>query len=395
MKPTVSKYPFSKKYFVDTRTYNIPIVYYGGKPTIDPKSYDQYIHSVQNPVIKKNEPPKKIEKRKVDIELDIQSLDDLISLANKVGVEYKLEPDIEYNIDLAMIKDLLPEMLSLKEMIGQEGLKTQVAHLILFFSLHLNLQNDDLLHTVIDGAPGTGKTEFAQKIAKIYLKLGVLKRDIFKKVKRSDLIAGFLGQTALKTEEVISEVRGGVLFIDEAYSLGNNQGKESRDSFSKECVDILNQSLTEMRDNPEDYFILMIAGYKEDLKNSFFALNDGLERRFTIHFSMDEYSSQDLIDIFKKKTREAGWEVGENAITVELMDKNKHYFKYAGGDMENLFVKCKIAHSKNLICGKNKNKRVLNEADIVEGLDIFIKNPTVGDRKPEDDSNAVWRNIYL
>ena len=63
--------------------------------------------------------------------------------------------------------------------------------------------------------------------------------------------------------------------------------------------------------------------------------------------------------------------------------------------MEKLFVKCKIAHSKNLICGKNKNKRVLNEADILEGLDIFIKNPTVGDRKPEDDSNAVWRNIYL
>lgn len=395
MKQIVSKYPLSKKYYVDTRTYNIPIVYYGGRPMIDSRTYDEYINTVRNPIINKNEPSKKIEKRKVDIEIDVQSLDDLISLAKKVGVEYKIESDIEYNIDLQMIKNLLPEMLSLKEMIGQEGLKSQVAHLILYFSLHLNLQNDDLLHTVIDGAPGTGKTEFAQKIAKIYLKLGVLKRDIFKKVKRSDLIAGFLGQTALKTEEVINEVKGGVLFIDEAYSLGNNQGKESRDSFSKECVDILNQSLTEMRDNPEDYFILMIAGYKEDLKNSFFALNDGLERRFTIHFSMDEYSSNDLIDIFKKKTREAGWEVGENAIREELMEKNKHYFKYAGGDMENLFVKCKIAHSKNILRGKNKNKRVLNEADIVDGLDIFIKNPNIGDRKPEDDSKAVWRTIYM
>ncbi len=380
---------------MDTRTYKIPIVYYGDKAMIDPYSYTQYMNNVHQVTIKKNEQPvKQIEKKIINLEIEINSLDDLISLAKKVDIEYKLTPDIEYNIDLRMIKNLLPEMNSLNEMIGQSGLKSQVAHLILFFSLHLDVKNEDLLHTIIDGSPGTGKTEFAQKIAKIYLKLGILKNDIFKKVKRSDLIAGFLGQTALKTEEVLDEVRGGVLFIDEAYSLGNNQGKESRDSFSKECVDILNQSLTEMRDNPDDYFILMIAGYKEDLKNSFFALNDGLERRFSIHFSMDEYSSQDLIDIFKKKTREAGWEVSENAMPVECIDNNKQYFKYAGGDMESLFLKCKIAHSKNLICGKNKNKRVLNNYDIQDGLDIFIKNPSVSERKI-DDSNGIWRNIYL
>jgi SpoVK/Ycf46/Vps4 family AAA+-type ATPase len=394
MKHTISKYPYSNKYGYDTRTYNIPIVYHGGIPVIDSKSYDRYINNVQPGNVKNREPAKKIEKRLINLEISIQSLDDLIDLAKKVDVDYKLSPEIEYNIDLAMIKSLLPEMISLNEMIGQRGLKTQVAHLILFFSLHLDVKNDDLLHTVIDGSPGTGKTEFAQKIAKIYLKLGVLKRDIFKKVKRSDLIAGFLGQTALKTEEVLDEVRGGVLFIDEAYSLGNNQGKESRDSFSKECVDILNQSLTEMRDNPEDYFILMIAGYKEDLKNSFFALNDGLERRFSIHFSMDEYSSQDLIDIFKKKTIEAGWEIEEDAMPVELIENNKEYFKYAGGDMESLFLKCKISHSKNLISGRNRNKRILNIVDIKDGLELFIKNPSVGDRK-QDDSKAAWRSIFL
>ena len=395
MKHKASNTHIYNKYYMDTRTYRIPIVYYGDKPVIDPLSYSQYVNNVQQYPIQKNQQPiAAIEKKIINLELQINSLDDLIVLAKKVDVDYKLTPDIEYNIDLLMIKNLLPEMNCLNEMIGQSGLKTQVAHLILFFSLHLDVKNDDLLHTVIDGSPGTGKTEFAQKIAKIYLKLGILKNDIFKKVKRSDLIAGFLGQTALKTEEVLDEVRGGVLFIDEAYSLGNNQGKESRDSFSKECVDILNQSLTEMRDKPDDYFILMIAGYKEDLKNSFFALNDGLERRFSIHFSMDDYSSEDLINIFKKKTREAGWEVSENAITVEFIDNNKEYFKYAGGDMESLFLKCKIAHSKNLICGKNKNKRILNDYDIRDGLDIFIKNPNVSERKM-DDNKGNWRNIYL
>jgi len=395
MKHKPSNTYLNNKYYMDTRTYKIPIVYYGEKPMIDPFSYSQYINNVQYKHVKSNDHiSKSIEKKYINLEIEINSLDDLIELSKKVDKEYKLTPDIEYNIDLKMIKNLLPEMNSLNEMIGQNGLKTQVAHLILFYSLHLDVKTDDLLHTIIDGSPGTGKTEFAQKIAKIYLKLGILKNDIFKKVKRSDLIAGFLGQTALKTEEVLEEVRGGVLFIDEAYSLGNNQGKESRDSFSKECVDILNQSLTEMRDNPDDYFILMIAGYKEDLKNSFFALNDGLERRFSIHFSMDEYSSQNLVDIFKKKTHEAGWEVSDNAITVEFIDNNKEYFKYAGGDMESLFLKCKIAHSKNLISGKNKVKRVLNNCDICDGLDIFIKNPSVSERKT-DTNKSNWQTIYL
>jgi SpoVK/Ycf46/Vps4 family AAA+-type ATPase len=330
----------------------------------------------------------------VNLELTIENLDDLIDLAKKVDVEYKLTDEVEYNIDLEMIKNLLPEMESLKSMIGQEGLKTQVAQLILYFSLHLNVANDDLLHTIIDGEPGTGKTEFAQKIAKIYLKMGVLKKDIFKKVKRSDLIAGFLGQTALKTMDVINEVRGGVLFIDEAYSLGNSQGKDSRDSFSKECIDILNQSLTEMRDKPDDYFILMIAGYKDDLKRSFFAFNDGLERRFTIHFAMDTYSPEDLAQIFKKKAVEAGWELEDNAIDGQFIEKNQEYFKYAGGDMEVLFAKCKIAHSKNIISGKNKTKRRLNRSDVELGTEIFIKNPAVSDRKKDEDSNVFWRSMY-
>jgi Holliday junction resolvasome RuvABC ATP-dependent DNA helicase subunit len=382
MKPYYSNYPY------DTKKYNMPIVYYGGKPIVDPRAYGKYVDSVYT------KPLEKKQKKIVNLELDIQTLDHLIDLAKKVGGEYELSAEIEYNIDLKMLKNLLPEMETLNAMIGQKTLKNQVANLILYFCLHLNLENDDLMHTIIDGGPGTGKTEFAKKIAKIYLKLGVLKRDIFKKVRRSDLIAGYLGQTALKTEEVIQEARGGVLFIDEAYSLGNNDGKDSRDSFSKECVDILNQSLTEMRDNPNDYFILIIAGYKEDLQRSFFSLNDGLERRFTIHFTMDEYDSAELVEIFKKKTTESGWNIADFALTKEFVEKNKPYFKYAGGDMETWFVKCKIAHSRNLISGKNKNKLVLNAIDIQDGLDIFIKNPMVGNRVPDDDRHAAWRSIY-
>jgi SpoVK/Ycf46/Vps4 family AAA+-type ATPase len=351
--------------------------------------FDEDIDIIQKPkkLVKNPQLLKPIEKKQINLVLSIESLNDLIKLGNDVDSKYILSPNVEYNINLKMIKNLIPEMESLNNMIGQKTIKKQVAELILYHSLQLHTMDSDLLHTIIDGEPGTGKTEFAKRIAKIYLKMGVLKKDIFKKVKRSDLIAGYLGQTALKTADVLDEVKGGVLFIDEAYSLGNSQGKKSSDSFSKECIDLINQTLTEMRDNPDDYFILMIAGYKDDLKKNFFSLNDGLERRFSIHYTMEPYSSEDLIEIFKKKVRDNKWDISDDAINPEFIEKNKNYFKYWGGDMELLFTKCKIAHSKNLISGKNQTKLLLNKADIEDGLQIFKENSNIKERKETINSN--------
>ena len=107
------------------------------------------------------------------------------------------------------------------------------------------------------------KTEIAKIMGEIFSNLGILKKKKFKKVTRSDLIAGYLGQTALKTTEVIKESLGGVLFIDEVYQLGNAEG---RDSYSKECIDTINQNLTERQGK----FICIIAGYKDSVENCFF-----------------------------------------------------------------------------------------------------------------------------
>ena len=327
---------------------------------------------------------------KIIIEMDVETLDDLIHLGKKVGTEFKLEPHIEYNIDLAMIQDLLPEMEDLNNMIGQEEFKKQVVTLILYYSMRLNRKNDDLLHTAIYGEPGIGKTEFAQKLAKIYLKLGVLRNNIFRKVRRSDLIAGFLGQTSLKTAEVLKSVRGGVLFIDEAYSIGNSSGKDTQDSYSKECLDLINQSLTEMREGDDKYFILMIAGYKDELKRNFFGMNDGLERRFSIHFTMEPYNAKELVDIFIKKVLENGWGIERGALTEEFMKEHYACFKFFGGDMELLFVKCKITHSKNLLAGKSKMKRCISEMDIKGGFELFMKNSSGA-----DPMTSLMKSMYI
>jgi SpoVK/Ycf46/Vps4 family AAA+-type ATPase len=352
------------------------------------------------------------------IQCPIETLSDLISLAKRAYVHpkdavldeelikaledpapkeplpmYPISPYVKYNIDLELLYRVLPEMENLESMVGQTKLKVQVANMILYNAMGLDKRGEkDLLHTVIYGSPGTGKTEFAQRIAKIYLKMGVLHKNIFKKVKRSDLIAGYLGQTAIKTMEVIEEVRGGVLFIDEAYSLSSSQGKEGRDSFSKECVDTLNQCLTEMRDRPEHYFILIIAGYKDDLERSFFALNDGLERRFTVHLTMDDYKPDDMVEIFKKKVRDAQWAVAENVVTSDFMKNNAEHFKYAGGDMEVLFSKCKVAHSRNLLKGATKTKYELSLCDLNDGFAIY--KSICGRTVETNDSDAFWKSMY-
>jgi hypothetical protein len=318
---------------------------------------------------------------RINLEAEVDDLEDLINIGKKVGTEFKLESHIEYNIDLAMIQNLLPEMEELNNMIGQQEFKRQVVILILYYSMRLNRKNDDLLHTAIYGEPGIGKTEFAQKLAKIYLKLGVLKNNIFRRVRRGDLIAGYLGQTSLKTAEVLKSVRGGVLFIDEAYSIGNSSGKDTQDSYSKECLDLINQSLTEMREDDDKYFILMIAGYKDELKRNFFGMNDGLERRFSIHFTMQSYAPQEMVQIFIKKSLDGGWLIEEGAITDEFIKEHSAHFKHHGGDMELLFVKCKIAHSKNLLAGRSKIKRCISKMDMKDGIELFIKNSNAADDK--------------
>ena len=340
-------------------------------------SYPYYSSILSRPAV--SQPVQQPITTRINIEMDVETLDDLIHLGKKVGTEFKLEPYIEYNIDLAMIHDLLPEMEELNAMIGQSEFKKQVVTLILYYSMRLNRKNDDLLHTAIYGEPGIGKTEFAQRLAKIYLKLGVLRNNTFRKVRRSDLIAGFLGQTALKTAEVLKSVRGGVLFIDEAYSIGNSSGKDTQDSYSKECLDLINQSLTEMREGDDKYFILMIAGYKDELKRNFFGMNDGLERRFSIHFTMEPYDAKELVDIFTKKVLESGWGLERDALTESFIKERYANFKYYGGDMELLFVKCKITHSKNLLAGKSKIKRCISDMDVKDGFALFMKNSSGAD----------------
>ena len=218
--------------------------------------------------------------------------------------------------------------------------------------------------------------------------MGILTKGTFKKVTRSDLVAGYLGQTAIKTKDVVKECLGGVLFIDEAYSLGN---QEKRDSFSKECIDTLCEALSDYKDN----LMVIIAGYETDLNDCFFKYNQGLSSRFTWRFKIDDYNAAELYNIFIKKINDSGWIIDNSNMNVNVkwFEKNKGLFKFYGRDIETLFAKTKIAHSRRVFCLDVKIKKILTMSDIDKGLEIYIKN---GIKRDEYDENRkkLFSSMY-
>jgi len=329
-------------------------------------------------------PPKPVELKKVNINVEINSIEDIIQLTK----DYPTTFGYEYNIDMVGIHSIKDDLIKLNNMIGMNLLKENVVDQLLYFiqKLHVasNKDNQDFLHTVIYGPPGTGKTETAKIIGNIYSKLGILKNKTFKKVTRSDLVAGYLGQTAIKTKEVIKSSLGGVLFIDEAYSLGNI---EKRDIFAKECIDTLCEALSDHKDQ----LMVIIAGYEDDLNKCFFSYNQGLDSRFTWRFNIDDYTYEELFLIFKKKVSDSNWKLN-NKINDKWFEDKMDYFKFFGRDMETLFSKIKIAHSRRVFCLDNDKKRIINKKDMNKGFDSFISNNEVKARK--QDKSPYLKYMY-
>ena len=359
------------------------------------KDIKSHKHLKHNPIVKpiakkkqENDLDHKLVIESICIDENIDNISDIINIIEK----YKLNNAVKYNINMEALHNIKEPLEELNNMVGMIELKKNIVDQILYFvqDLHKNKNTTgDFMHTVIYGPPGTGKTEIAKIMGKIYSKLGILNKGTFKKATRSDLIAGYLGQTALKTREVIKECIGGVLFIDEAYALGN---PEKKDSFSKECIDTLCEALSDNKDN----LMVIIAGYESELKECFFNYNQGLDSRFTWRFKTDNYTAENLYSIFVKKIGDIGWSLHEDSkIDVSFFKKNYDYFKFFGRDIETILAKTKIAHSKRVFCKPEEEKKKIKLVDLEKGFNMYLSNEDIKNRKEgEYFKKQLYSTIY-
>ena len=303
----------------------------------------------------------------------LESLEDFISYIEN------------YNIgeNKNKLNKILPSLIKLQKLTGMESVKKTIVGHILYFLMNYE-KNQDMIHTVIEGPPGVGKTTLGYILGEIYSNLDIIEQPKnktnqfkFKIVKRSDLIAKYLGQTSHRTQEVINSVLGGVLFIDEAYSLGNN---DADDSYSKECLDTLNQNLSEKKNQ----FLCIIAGYKNSLDRNFFAYNEGLRRRFPFTYTIEEYSPNELKNIFIGMLDNSNWGLEgykekKEAIETNIIQKKIEFNiidnKYNKYNKYNKVVKLnkedKDKEEKNK---EEKNKEDKNKEDKNKEKDKEYKN---------------------
>lgn len=293
----------------------------------------------------------------------IEKLQDLIDLAETY---HCYNNETLNGIDLYDLCKKLQYLYELNDLIGLEDAKTQIAK-----NMVMTMYNDSQgiiknNHYISTGPPGVGKSQLAEILSKL---LGYKK---YRFVKASDLIEEHVGGTAKRTQECIDSCIGGILIIDEVYSLAD---PDKPTSFSRECIDTINRNMTELEEKGKRFSVYVI-GYKEDIKDRFLKLNSGLESRFNNRIDIKGYSSRELADIFLLKMSKENWKFSnleDKDKLYQFIDDNYKYFSYFGRDMKTLLnetIKVKILQ----VCSRKFIRNELSIKDVYRGFEMFKDN---------------------
>ena len=265
-----------------------------------------------------------------------------VNVSNNINLNNGVE---ENNVTIDDLLDNLNKLVGLKEV------KQDVNSLINLLKIRKIREERGLkqppmsLHLVFSGNPGTGKTTVARLLSQIYCKLGILSKGHLTEVDRSGLVGGYIGQTAIKVKEVIEKAKGGVLFIDEAYSLTYNKGEND---YGIEAVDTL---IKAMEDNRDD-LIVIVAGYPK-LMDKFLQSNPGLRSRFNKFINFSDYNADELLEIYDKMCKSNSLVLTEEAknyvydyFTKRCLYKNANFAN--ARDVRNFFEQTLVKQANRL-----------------------------------------------
>ena len=271
--------------------------------------------------------------------------------------------------------------------IGLEAVKKEVKNLINMVRVYQmrrenGLPTTDLsLHMVFSGNPGTGKTTVARLMARIYHALGILSKGQLVEVDRSGLVAGYVGQTALKTAKVIEQALGGVLFIDEAYALN---GKAEND-FGQEAIDTILKAMEDHRDD----LVVIVAGY-DGLMDDFIHSNPGLESRFNRFLHFDDYTVDEMMDIFKMQCKKGCYTLvgrAEEMVRDFIREENTGGITFGNArGVRNIFEQV-LVHQANRLAGLEQVSRealmeiTAEDVLMARGMEEGTVPPPYGDAK--------------
>lgn len=257
---------------------------------------------------------KKYHKTTEEVLLGIKSFADIVALGER---KHELDRSVP---QIRQLIAMIPGAKSVEKLVGLEEPKKHLFEVLMTGLLRRLVPKEHPLGTgfqnmVLLGPPGVGKTSLMQAFGEMCSAGGVTRRSKVTLAHRADMVGQYLGSTAVKTSELVKNSLGGILLIDEVYSLGS---ASNRDSFAKEAID----TLCGLIDKHRDDLIVVVAGYEDDVRHCFFAQNSGLERRFAHWIKLGAYTADELAEIFRRTCEDRGWHPTEGALQ-RLRERSK------------------------------------------------------------------------